>query len=387
MGIDSQHAPLAPSRASRWGPGACPGSAAMERLYPEDEESEAARQGTAAHWYVSCVLQDGIGPDVGALAPNGHPIDAEMIDCAQGLLVDVRDTLAAAMPQYGGELPAEIRIEQRVTMGHAIHGDCWGTPDVYLLDTPGKALHLWDYKYGHRYVDAYMNWQLLCYAAGVLETHGVTDYADWRITLTVAQPRNYAPEGPMREWFLNGHELRGHVESLRVAAIAASAPEPELRTGAHCRDCLAAHACPALQRVAMAAVDISYRQGAIDMPAAAVGLELKILVAAAARLKARMDALEEHAIGLVRKGDQVPHWTMGRTQPRMRWKLPAPDVVSMGRLFGHDLAKPLEPITPPQAIKAGIDAAVIGEYAETPMGSLKLVPFEDSTARRAFGDR
>lgn len=377
MGVDSLHARLAPSRAFRWGPNGCAGSAAMEDHYPEDEDSEAARQGTAAHWYLTETLQDR-QPAIGTLAPNGYPVDLEMIQCAADLMTDIAATLAAAGPG------AQIFIESRVTMAHSIHSDCWGTPDIYIIDWANKRLHVWDYKYGHRYVRAYMNWQMLAYAVGVFETHGIDDYADWQITLTVAQPRNYAPEGPMREWFINGRELGIHRESLRVAAIQASQPEPPLKTGDHCRDCLAAHACPALQRAAMSAVDFSYSQGPIDMPAPAVGLELAILTGASKRLQARLDALQEHAIGLVRKGQSVPHWTMGRTQPRTVWKKPIPEVVTMGKLLGVDLRKD-DAITPKQAVKAGIDQAVIDQYADTPLGSLKLVPLDDSTAAKAFG--
>lgn len=359
----------------------------MERLYPEDEESEAVRQGTAWHWYIAENLansyidtQRTVGPlpEVGTLAPNGFPVDLEMVQCAADLLTDVRDTFAAT--GHG----AICNIESRVTMKHAIHSDCWGTPDIYILDVANRRLHIWDPKYGHRYVDAYMNWQLLCYAIGIFETHGIEDYSDWQITLTIAQPRNYAPEGPMREWFLNGRALRMHGESLRIAAAHASQPDAELRTGKHCRDCLAAHACPALQRAAMAAVDVSHKQGAINMPAPAVGLEMAILTASAARLKARLDALTEHAMGLVKRGQPVPHWTMGRTQPRTVWKEPVEAVVNMGRLFGVDLRKD-DAITPKQAAKAGIDQAVIDQYAETPMGSLKLISMDDRTASRAFG--
>lgn len=377
MGVDSLHARLAPSRAFRWGPFGCSGSAAMEDLYPEDEDSEAARQGTAAHWYLTETLQQR-APAIGTLTPNGFPVDLEMIQCAADLLADIAATLAAAGPR------AQIFIESRVTMAHGIHGDCWGTPDIYIIDWANKRVHVWDYKYGHRYVRAYMNWQLLAYTVGIFETHGIEEYADWQITLTVAQPRNYAPEGPMREWFINGRELGIHRESLRVAAIAASQPQPPLKTGEHCRDCLAAHACPALQRAAMSAVDVSYSQGAIDMPAPAVGLELAILSAGAKRIQARLDALSEHAMGLVRKGQAVPHWTLGRTQPRTVWKVTVEEVVAMGRLFGQDLAKP-EAVTPKQAIKAGIDPDVIAEYADTPMGSIKLVPMDDSSAAKAFG--
>lgn len=378
MGLDARHAKLAPFRASRWGPGACPGSPAMEEKYPESEEGEESRQGTAAHYYVTEALASRDHAP-GHLTPNGYPIDVEMIECGAALLTDMRDTLKAA--QSGA-----LRIEERVSMARMVHPDNWGTPDVYLLDTAQTTLHVWDYKYGHRYVDAFKNWQMLDYAIGILECEGIADWHPWRITLTIAQPRNYAPEGPMREWYLSGSQLREYAGQLHEAAILAAQPDAPLQTGPHCQDCLAAHACPALQRAAMTAVDVSYKQGSIDMPADAVGLELRILAAGAARLKARMDALEEHAIGLVKGGANVPHWTMGRTQPRSKFIYPPEQVIAMGRLTADvDLTAPLATLTPSQAVKAGVDPSVVGAYSETPLGSLKLVALDDTAAARAFG--
>lgn len=375
MGVDALHAKLAPSRAGRWGPGRCQGSAAMEARYPEDEESEAAREGTAAHHYATEALQGRLLA-VGSVAPNGFPINREMIESAEQFLTDIRDTLASATP---GLTP---RIEERVDAQKTIHPDCWGTPDVYILDFPRRSLHIWDYKYGHRYVDAFKNWQMLVYACAILESEGVEDWRGWRITLTIAQPRNYAPEGTLREWYLSGDSLYDYAKRLAEAARLAAYPDAPLQTGEHCRDCNAAHACPALQNVAMLAVDLSYRQTPIDMPAAAVGIELRILAMAAERLKARKDALEEHAIGLIRKGQAVPHWTMGRTQTHRKWKEPDADIIAMGHVFGANLAKAM---TPAQAIKAGIDATVIEQYSERPPGSLKLVSVDDDAAEKAFG--
>ena len=375
----SAHAPLAPSSASRWGPRGCPGSAAMERRYPEDGDSEASREGTAAHHYLTeTLLERPVA--VGDLAPNGFPINAEMVDAAQAYLTDVRDTWAAS------GAGAEIQVEKRVTMAQSVHCDNWGTPDTYLLDTAGRALHVWDYKYGHRYVDAYSNWQMIDYAIGALEGAGITDWREWRITLTIAQPRNYAPEGSLREWYLSGAALRDRAEELRVAAVAASQPDAPLQTGPHCRDCNAAHACPALARVAMLAVDLSYRQTAVDMPPEAVGLEMTILAAGAARIKARQDALEAHGTGLIRRGERVPGWGITHVKSRPRWSLPTADVVAIGRmLHGVDLAKPPEAVTPTQARKLGVSDDVIAAYTETPAGAAKLAPVDDSTAARIFG--
>jgi hypothetical protein len=41
----------------------------------------------------------------------------------------------------------------------------------------------------------------------------------WTIVVTIAQPRNYHPDGPMREWHFNGAQLSELVTRLSAAAV------------------------------------------------------------------------------------------------------------------------------------------------------------------------
>lgn len=388
MGSPAQHAPLAPSSAHQWAPDeGCRGSVALQQLYPDAEDSPEAREGTAAHWYVSELLQ-GRDVAVGAVAPNGHPVDAEMVDCALDFLVDIRDTLKAATHKG-------LRVEERVSIS-VVHPDNWGTPDAYLMDRPNKWLHVWDYKYGHRFVDAVGNWQLLDYACGIMETEGLSpdvpyDHPDswhgWRISINVAQPRNFSPLGPIREWYLSGETLRDTwLPKLRKAAYEAMQPGAPLRTGAHCRDCSARHACPALQQAGAIAMDVSLTAQPVNLPPHAVGLELRQIDDAIKRLEARKTGLEEQALGLIRGGTLVPFYSVEHATGRERWTVPAAEVVLMGDMFGVDLRKEPQAITPTQARKAGVDATVIAAYAEKPSGALRLKRVADDAARLAFGN-
>lgn len=377
-----QHARLAPSSAYRWGPGGCPGSVDMEARYPEPDDSEDARAGTAAHWYLTEHLYGRVHP-VGAIAPNGVPIDQEMIDCANDLLADILATRLATADRAAG-LAEHLYIEFRVSMGLFVHPDNWGTPDVVLIDWTGKRLHVWDYKYGHRYVDAFENWQCLDYAIGAAETYNIEDIKDWTVTITIAQPRNYAPEGPMRYWTCSGADLRNYARSLHSAALAASEQNAPLITGEHCRDCSAAVHCPANQRARGNAVDLSYRKVPGDMDLAAMSLERLQNLAAIARLNARQDAIDATILGALAAGKTVPYWGREPTQGRTRWTMPAEDIATMGDAMGVELRKPMECITPTQAKKL-IDEAVISAYSMTPSGAMKLVPLDDKKLRRAFG--
>lgn len=383
---DSDHAPLAPSSAHIWAPDdGCRASVAMQTLYPGDEDSEEAREGTAAHWYVSELLN---GRDVpaGAVAPNGYPVNAEMVDCAQAILIDVRDTMLA---NPGGQL----FVEQRVFMHRNIHEANDGTPDVRYVLRDQRRAWLWDFKYGHRFVDAVGNWQMVDYGIGTLEAEGcvydappgsAASFDGWRVVITIAQPRNYDPVGPMREWHTTGERLREYVPGMRLAAREAMAPNAPYTTGRHCIDCSASHACPAAQRAGAFAMDISMRGQPVDLPPHAVGLELRLIDDALKRLEARKTGLEEHALGLLRSGTRVPFYTAQHASGREAWTVPAAHVFALGAMYGVDLKKPPEPITPAQARKAGVDAAAMESMAGKPMGALRLKRVDDDAAKMAF---
>ena len=374
------HAVLAPSSAEIWA--YCAASVSMRRQYPEPDDTDEAREGTAAHWYVTETLQ-GRNMLLGAVAPNGVPIDAEMVDCAQDILIDVRDTYHAQV-DLGGD--PKMYVESRVAMP-IVHADNWGTPDVQIVDRVRKRLFVWDYKYGHRFVDAAGNLQLIDYAIGALQTQGIpcADWPHWTVTLSIAQPRNYHRYGPLREWKTDGRALLDeYVPQLYEAAKLAMAPDAPYQTGEHCRDCSGRHACPALQAAGAIAMDVSKRGAPVDLSPHALGLELRQIRDAEARLKARRTGLEEQALGLIRSGTGVPFFTAQHAVGREKWTVPAAEAFALGEIYGVDLRKPAEPITPNQARAKGIDAAVISAYADRPRGALRLEPFDDNAAKLAF---
>lgn len=383
----NDHAALAPSGAHIWAPEeGCRGSVALQAAYPQPDDSPEAREGTAAHHYVTELL---LGRDValGAVAPNGHPIDAEMVDCAQGILIDVRDTWKA-------NPNAVLHVERKVAMAHHIHEACFGTPDVVLIDRAARLLFVWDYKYGHRFVDAARNWQLLAYAIGALEAEGLystvpaTDprtWSGWRIVLTIAQPRNYHAIGPMREWQTTGDALATeYLPRLRASAHEAMAEGAAYRTGEHCRDCSGRHACPALQRAGAIAMDVSLQAQPVDLPPHAVGLELRQIEDAIKRLEARKTGLEEQALGLIRGGTGVPFYSAEHASGQERWNIPAAQVVALGQIFDVDLRKEAT-LTPNQARKAGVPDVAMEGMSERPRGALRLVRVRDDAAQLAFG--
>jgi hypothetical protein len=371
---------LRPSSAPIWSK--CAGSHVLEALYPEDEDSPKAREGTAAHFYVTEAVQGRVHP-VGTLAPNGHPIDEEMVECGQCFVDDVmRETAIRS-----GPTPHAMGVETKLTMHGLIHPTCEGTPDAYMLDLAGKRLVVWDYKYGHGYVEPFGNAQMLAYVAGVFEAYELTaeDVADLAVSIRVVQPRNYDADGPVRRWDTTGPVCWAEIEVLARMAEVAQGPNPPTQTGEHCRYCLANAGCPAAQAVALNVVDMAGAAVPRDLPPAALGLHLRNLKAAQQRLNAHVDAVEATAMATIRQGVNVPHFEITHGKARERWVRPADEVFALGDLMGVDVRKPAEPITPAQARTAGLDATVIAAYTERPSGAAKLTARDDNAAAKAFG--
>lgn len=322
---------------------------------------------------------------VGALAPNGHPLDADMIEHGQLYIDDVMATLAV--------IPAEARmalkVETKLTMHTLVHPENEGTPDTYLLSLIAKLLVLWDYKYGHKYVDPFMNWQLIDYVAGIFEAYGLTraDVADLRVSLRVIQPRNYHLSGPVRTWETTGGELWDIItQRLAPAAMLAKVPGAPTTTGEWCRDCNGRHACEAFMRVSARALDMAGETTPVELPPAALGLELDRIRTAIKRLEAREDGLQEQALAKIRQGVSVPPWTMGYVQSRERWNVPPAEVFAMGDIMGVELRAPLPPVTPAEARKRGVDPSLVRAYAINPTGAAKLVRVDETAAAKAFGE-
>lgn len=340
------HAPFAPSSLARLM--ACAGSYELVRAYPETEEGQAAKEGTAAHWVAERLLTDGELVPVGTIAPNGIEVTAEMTEGAELYVRTVRSLV-----------PSGGMVEQRIATG--LHADCWGTPDFVGVGDD-RTLHVVDYKFGHRYVNEFENWQLIAYACGSVEA-GAED-GD-HVSLTVVQPRCYDRRGPVRTWHLTVGELGQYAQRIsgRLHAISDGTLR-DCTTGSHCYMCPARRGCQALQQAGYLACDIVGQPEPLDLPPDALGVELAYLQRAVELLKQRIAGLEEQATATLQSGTPVPGWHIKSKPGRERWKAGAL-VAELGQLYGVELTK-TEPITPTQARKKLPDASLLDPMTERP---------------------
>lgn len=358
------HSPLAPSSAARWVK--CPGSVPLSAQFP-DTDGEEAKEGDAAHWLASEWLRKGVmPPDI--VAPNGVVIDEEMREHVAGYVAFIR-------AEAGGNLT--LALEERIEIP-AIHPDCFGTPDATW--TVPRVLHIVDFKYGHGYVEAFENWQMLAYAARDLPE-------DWVVAIAIYQPRSYHRDGPIRRWRYPAGELETYVASLRSAAHEAMGNNPATVVGPHCKHCPARHVCKALQASALDALETVSDATPAELTPLALSVELKLLRRAEADISARLAGLEAQAMAAIQSGTLVPGWAIEHTTGREEWTVPAAQIFSLGTIAGVNLAKDPQPITPAQARKAGIDADMVAQFCQRKPGTAKLAPLDVNAARKAFGGK
>lgn len=369
--MSQAHSFLPPSGASIWSK--CAKWASMNVCYPEGDSAET-QEGTAAHWVAWEILAGRPCPE-GTPTPNNLVVTGEMIEGAE-LLVDTIRFHIGVGPQ--------LHVEERVEIS-SIHPLCFGTPDVWALDGVSD-IEIFDYKFGHRFVDEYFNPQGLCYLAGIVDTLPPESVSvNTTVSFTVIQPRCFYKGAPVRTHTFTLGEANDYIEHLSRAALLSTLPNPVATTNEGCGYCPGRHACSALQQAAYSDAEFATDRAPLDLSPAQASLELRLLMRAHDRLGARVDGLRELTLSNIRAGKPVPHFHVEQGYGKAKWTLPDEQIITIGKMFGADLTKP-GVITPAQARKAGVDDSVIKGYTVAPPTALKLVADNPADVRKVFGN-
>jgi len=355
-----KHAILAPSSAARRIK--CPGSRKLESIFKR-ESSDAAKEGTLAHEFCAAVLTESAQP---AVSDEMERYCYRYIDYVQHLAAGHK-----------------LEIEKRIDIS-TIHAKCWGTIDAYCVIE--NTLHVIDFKYGFKPVDAFENWQLLEYAAGILDTLGKKIE---RVVFHIVQPRNFHVPETSQKWETSRSSLDKYFLRLRKAEKAAMRSDAKCIPSSECVNCSARHVCKALRQTSLNHADTTSANVPVVLDDDALGNELRILHRAIKHMQARAVGLEEEAFSKLKNGRSIPFYEVATVQSRERWKSQNDEIIALGVLFDVDLQKPVEPqfITPKQAIKTGIPSDLVRAYSETPAGATKIRAIDEKKIRQIFSTK
>lgn len=229
--MPGDHAVLSASSSGRWL--SCTPSARLELEF-DNVESEAAREGTAAHALAEHKLKKAL--KMRSRRPNSEYDSDEMEECTDGYVAYVMELVAEARQKCSDPI---VLIEQRLDFSDWVP-DGFGTGDCVLV--ADGTLHIVDLKYGMGIlVDARENPQMKLYALGALRLFDAL-YDIREVSLTIYQPRREN----ISNWTITVEELKTWAEDvLRERARLAFNGEGEYVPGSWCTFCRAAIKCRA----------------------------------------------------------------------------------------------------------------------------------------------
>ena len=307
--LPTEHSPFGGSSAYRYI--ACPGSVNMSAGI-QDEESEHAALGTAAHALAAlCLARDieawgYIGGKI-----EGVEIDANMADAVQDYLDAVKEK-----PSHKTKFWIEFPFHAK-----RVHDQMYGRSDLVIYDAAKRHLQVWDYKHGVGVVvGVKYNAQTLYYAVGVLEQLGLWEKVD-TITTYIAQPRGFHPDGPIRNFTYSVKEVIHWLCETLLPAMALAQVSRDTVKGEHCRFCPARrNHCPALMENSKdlegMVMQINEKGGAPELTPDEIGNVLTTFSVA----KIQEKAVRSVALARLNKDKPIPGWKLVTGRINRAWK-------------------------------------------------------------------
>lgn len=342
----------------------------------EAEQDHTVREeGTAMHEAAHWIFM-GLEVSSGAKMGNGVVLDDEMID-AVNLYVDT-------VTGFDGDMSAWV-IERQLD-APSIHKLCGGTPDAFALyEHKVNTIRLVDFKGGYRFVDVFLNWQLMGYLAAILDYAPSFNSDDTRVEFVIVQPRCYHKRGPVRTVTVTVGECRQYIAALRMAAHIALGDHAKAVSGPQCDDCAGRASCSVAHDAAMRALEMSGEPDVHDLPVAALDYEMLRIEQAIDIMNARLTGLQAQAVHQIRRGAILPHYAMESGAGRLVWIDDAAEAsaIAMADLLGVDVRTRARAITPLQSMKK-LPNEFVEQYAQRKPGAYKLVRFDGDAAVKAF---
>lgn len=361
--------PLRPSSAHIWMQ--CPAQPRMASNAPPEEPGDPAREGTCAAWVAEMVLS-GAAADtkamIGATHPNGWVVTEDMAGHVQPYVDLLRS--------YGGT----IHVERKMRLNHLIAG----TPDGFAVMADQGVLKVKDLKYGFEIVEPFQNPQVSIYAGAILRYLLARDVVIKQVEISIYQPRAYHPLGIDRVWKVNPTDLMDFVHSIEAAGEKCQDPMSPAKPGEYCYYCPAAATCPANAHEAYRLAEYVVAGKQRHMRPEELAKELEFLSVAEDIITGRKKAIFAEAEARVSRGEHVPGWHMRQDAGRRRWKVDPKVLVAM---TGRDDLIQMEPVSPAEAERLGVNLDLIKAMTETPQLKPKLRKIPKGYYTQLFAQR
>lgn len=353
----------------------CPGSTQLTpRVDLVREDNETRLEGKTADDIILKLLD---GVRVAPCDDGGHgvPITEDMIEHCQGYIDHIRETLLS----YGVSESKicstfaewEVRLDWLTKDRKDVPAPT-GRSDFRFPVDNDRVLLVWDFKYGHRPVEAVGNYQL----SGAALSDDAWRHKIEEVRGFIYQPRDFTSDGPVKEWRFDRDEIKMQTQKFRTAACKRIEPDAPLNTGPECRNCAAQGICPALWE------DIMSGKTVLDAPVSATPEEIGERLTLVRQLHEQSGNLKENLAsqGLhfaTKSGKHVPGFKVvrGITQRRVKDK---DTIIAVAPLYGVDVDTVTKRTTRSlKELEKALGPELLGEFTEKPPGRLELAPEDD----------
>lgn len=378
--MDAHSKTFSPSGSHVWT--ACGQSSRCAMRAPTPIEGEAAKRGTGLHEAVEKIMRSYLPESTGVLTPK----DMVGTACTNGYTVQPADAEPMGvyviqclnLAQRFGGLRA-MSLEKRV-QASILHPDCWGTLDFSYFDESTRTVYLKDAKFGHHPVEVVGNTQMLIYAIAEATLHPTAE----TFVLEIVQPSARHPDGTIRSWSITREQLQPWIEWFKQRITNALDPNAPFVTGPHCGQCDGILACPKFNEAVANAIYVSGQGLPFDLDPQHMAPMLTLIRHAQEALESMADALEPQMVGLINKGTHIKGWAMRSGKGNRRWKDPAM-LSALASMAGEGISLTEEkPVTPAEAERRGVPTDIVNLFTETPDTAPKLVPDDNTHARKVF---
>ena len=332
-----EHSFLGPSSASRWFK--CPGQPHFSKEF-ENVTTEAAAQGTVAHWVGEQCLESGLdahtylGWEV-KVDEFTFEVDEDMTDAVQVYLDHARET------QRNYSASTAVLIEKNMKLS-GISEDLGGTGDliVYDVDKPddliggaANVIDIIDYKHGRGvWVDVKDNKQLKIYALGAIEhvwkvrlgSAKIEDFFGYTIRTHIVQPRCKGEGGFIRIAEYTWGEIIMWGRKELQTKVNAVKPGAEICAGDHCRFCPCLGGCGEYRDWVKGDAKLAFNDNYLNSPEDKIKRltadDLNSFLKKSTQIRDLLNAAERHAQIMAEKGKmKFPDFKLVRRKKQRAW--------------------------------------------------------------------
>ena len=366
---------LSPSHAGTWFN--CPGSTLLNDTLPSviERDEKKSLEGTAKHALSESMFVNEISASdiVGTTDKSGILITQEFFD--------VCDYYTKEVFKYSKN--DQIIVEQKVNFD-CIYPGMTGFIDAHNFNAEHKVLRIYDAKFGHRFVPAFENPQLIIYAAGLIKYYGMQD-SD-QVELYISQPQCFHGDRSEQQWIVTVSDLHPYIENIKQAALDALSPNGDCHVGKWCINCPARYGCQTLQRNVLSMTDYISVATPQLLDGNGLAYEYKLLKRTKELLTARLTGLEAKIEHDINNHEVVNGISMIDKYSNLKWRkgITKKDVINMCKIFGVDAEKTAEMFTPSQLIHLGISKDIIDKYSVRSKSGQKIVIDDISKIKNYF---